>query len=105
MYCQQSGLLSSTWSCRRGGLQGPRPDETSAGQVRWPRGPPDPPFCRVFSPSSGLSLVSDPCHVYQFNETHPTSLGEFFLAGQQGSRGGGGGTPWVWEGAQSLLWH
>lgn len=69
----------------------PRLDETSAGQGtapgdHWIPNSAEPSPLHLPSP-----WISDPCCVY-FNKTHPTSMGEFFLAGQYGS-GGKAGAP------------
>lgn len=55
-----------------------------------PQGPPDSQFCRDSPLHLASPCFSDPHGVYHFNKTHPTSLGEFFPAGQYGSRGKAG---------------
>lgn len=93
MYRKQSALLSGT-----GGLEGPglgwtRPVQGEGGQGPWDHlipHPAEPSPLHLPSP-----WFSDPCCIYHFNKTHPTSLGEFVLAGHYGS-GGDVRAPWVW---------
>lgn len=93
MYRKQSALLSGP-----GGLEGPGLGWTRPVQGEGGQGPRDHLIPHPAEPSP-LHLpspwFSDPCCIYHFNKTHPTSLGEFVLAGHYGS-GGDVRAPWVW---------